>query len=263
MWMSPNVVVIDTETTGTDPATARVWEIGLFWPNLGERGMTSSTLINPGEPLPPEVIELCGLGPADLEAIAASRPFDQVGERLLGLLSRKILIGYNLLAFDLPLLRAELARAGVDPGALDEPAIDVLVWLRHLRRDMRSRRLALAAQDFGVHVDGAHRTVADVRMTWGILRCIADQLPSDIDLLLEEQARLVAAQEADRQAYGYWLATAPDGLRLACGKHCGLRLDQVPTSYLSFLLEAQHTWPDGPLPAEVSRLFRQRAEGRR
>jgi len=252
-WLHLPWSVIDTETTGVDPATARIWEIAILFVG-GERDhQRTRTYVNPGEEIPREVQDLCHLGAKDLAAIRSAPPFRDVLGRLQGHLLG-LIVGYNVLDYDWPLLRAEAERAGghLDP-AEDLPIIDPLVFARRLLFRLRSRRLDDVARHLGVTVDGrAHRALADCHMAEGVLRALAPMLPTDFIELREVQAAWKAGQDADRQLYGYWLARDPEGgtLTMACGKHCGIALGQVDPGYLRWAVEA-HTKGKMTLPEHV------------
>lgn len=254
-WNELPLAVLDTETTGTDPATARIWEIGIRFVGGDRDGKQTSVLIHPVEPIPEEVIELCGLQPADLQAIAQAPPFEAVVERLLGHLRGRVLVGYNLLTYDLPVLRAEVQRCPGAPEApeLEGPAIDALVATRHFLRHLRSRRLSAVAEALGVPIPAnVHRTLADVRMTLGVLGRLAPRLPGTLEELLRVQGEWLALQEQESEEFGYWLfRDRQDGtLRIGAGKHCGQALQEVDPSYLFYLLRVHGDW-DKPLPARV------------
>ncbi len=254
-WSELPLAVIDTETTGTDPATARIWEIGIRFVGGDRNGKQTSTLVRPPEAIPQEVIELCGLQPEDLKAVQQAPPFEAVAERLLGHLRDRVLVGYNLLTYDLPVLRAELARCSPAPPApeLDGPTIDALVATRHFLRHLRSRRLSSVAEALGVPIPAnVHRTLADVRMTAGVLGRLAPRLPQGLEELLRVQAEWLELQEKESAEFGYWLYRdrSDERLRMGAGKHCGLALDEVDPSYLFYLLRAHGDW-DRPLPEGV------------
>lgn len=269
-WQTMSRVVLDLETTGTDVETARIWEIGLRFRGGPADGQTRTTLVNPGCPIPADVVELCQLTSDDLEAIAQAESFGALANKLSGYLHGRLLIGHGLTSFDLPILVRAFTEAGLVAEdwttPAEGPAIDTLVWARHLLPELRSRKLLAVAQHLidaetatrlGLVSAGEHRTRADVRLCDAVLEALTPRLPEDLDELLARQTELAAAQAADFDRYSYWLATSADGaLRLACGKHAGTALDQVDPGYLSYVLKTQASWKDGPLPAAVDEAFR-------
>lgn len=257
-WTDAPWATIDTETTGVDPSTARVWEVGIRFRGGELDGRHTETLVAPGEPIPEQVVEICGLGPEDLDAIAAARPFAEIAPRLLQHLSGRVLVGYNLLSYDLPLLQAELKRCGLPSEQLDDAqVVDVLVLVRELRPMARSRKLADVYVASGLpQLQGVHRVRADVLMTERILLHLSHRLPPELDTLLVLQAGWRAEQEADFERYSYWLRSRDGHIRMGCGKHGGEPLGRVPASYLRYMLNAQQSW-DEPLPEAVVAAFRE------
>jgi len=122
---STSLVAIDLEATGTDPETARIIRVAAFRFEPGgsepggsepggseEPSATFTSVVDPGEPVPPQVLELTGLDPGQI-ADAQRWPF--VAGRLSDLIEDADLAGYNLRKYDLPLLEAEYNRMG-DPS---------------------------------------------------------------------------------------------------------------------------------------------------
>ena len=64
--MMRSYVSIDLETTGLNPKTDKIIEIGAVRVVDGERRETFSTLVNPGRRLEPRITELTGLSDGEL-----------------------------------------------------------------------------------------------------------------------------------------------------------------------------------------------------
>jgi DNA polymerase-3 subunit epsilon len=114
-------IVLDTETTGLDPAEGhRVVEIGaveLF--NHLPTGRTFHRYLNPGRPMPAEALAVHGLDDAFLRD---KPPFEAVVEEFLAFIGDARLIAHNAM-FDLRFINAELARLG-RPGLAVERIVD-------------------------------------------------------------------------------------------------------------------------------------------
>lgn len=265
-WIDLPMAILDTETTGLNTETAHVWEIGIRFRNGPMHGRRTQTLVRPPVPIPDEIVELCKLSPADLKAIDEASPFGKIAPRLLRYLDRKLLVAYNGLGYDIPLLRAECAREAFPTDVLHQPCIDPHILARELLPNLQSRSLTSVAEFFGCASStsrtirrqwrrrkGAHRALADVEMTDDVLVALSEKLPDDLGDLLAFQAQAKKAQDADRERYSYWLRSSrkdPPRLRLACGKYCGAWLHNVDPGYLRYLLKASPTW-DNPLPEAV------------
>jgi len=116
-------IVMDTETTGLDPATGdRIVEIGaLEIVNLVPTGRVYHQYIDPGIPMPAEAQAVHGISDEDL----AGKPrFAAVGQAFLDFIEGATLVIHNA-PFDIKFLNAELKHAGMRTLVLDE-AVDTL-----------------------------------------------------------------------------------------------------------------------------------------
>ncbi len=106
-------VVLDTETTGIDPAEGhRVVEIGCVeLVNHVPTGKRFHAYLNPERPMPTGAFEVHGL----TDAFLAAQPcFPTVADGLLAFLGDAPLVIHNA-AFDVGFLNAEFARCGREP----------------------------------------------------------------------------------------------------------------------------------------------------
>lgn len=104
-------VVLDTETTGLDPAEGhRIVEIGAVeLVNHVATGRTFHRYINPERPMPPEAEAVHGLG----DAFLADKPvFATIVSAFVAFIAEAPLVIHNA-AFDLRFLNAEFERCGV------------------------------------------------------------------------------------------------------------------------------------------------------
>ncbi len=116
-------IVMDTETTGLDPATGdRIVEIGaLELVNHVPTGRTYHQYINPGIPMPAEAFAVHGISDDDL----ADKPrFAEVAQAFLDFIEGGTLVIHNA-PFDIKFLNAELAAVQAKTLALGE-AVDTL-----------------------------------------------------------------------------------------------------------------------------------------
>ncbi len=121
-------IVLDTETTGLDPAEGhRIVEIGaveLF--NHVPTGMTFHEYINPERLMPPEAFAVHGLGDEFLRPMPR---FAAVARAFLDFVGPDAPLVIHNAAFDMKFLNAELARAGHAPLPNDR-AIDTVAIAR-------------------------------------------------------------------------------------------------------------------------------------
>jgi DNA polymerase-3 subunit epsilon len=212
------LVFLDLEATGTDPQEARVLQIALqrFVPTGDGATLDAQVdlLVDPQAPIPASVTELTGIGPADVEGQPTFA--DQV-DRLSSLLNDADLAGYNALAYDVPLLKAEFERAGRSlPGPTDRVVLDPY----RLEQVLRPRTLtALYERYVGSPLDDAHDALTDVQAAGTVLQHqLADH---DIDATPAELADLARGDYLDD---GRKLRQEEDGVVVCFGKHSGTTL---------------------------------------
>jgi DNA polymerase-3 subunit epsilon len=120
-------VVLDTETTGLDPAAGhRIVEVGCIeLLNHLPTGRSFHRLVNPGRPMPTAAYEVHGLSD---ELLAKQPPFATVAADFLAFIADSPLVIHNA-AFDLAFVNAELAVLDLPPVA-ESRAIDTVGMAR-------------------------------------------------------------------------------------------------------------------------------------
>ncbi|MEV4442083.1 exonuclease domain-containing protein [Streptomyces sp. NPDC049577] len=191
-WYGEPLIGFDLETTGTDPATARIVTAAVVETKGGEVAARHGWLADPGVPIPAGATAVHGI--TTERAAAAGRPAHEVAEEVAGVLAGHWALGrpvvaYNA-AFDLTLLSAELARHGLpsladrlrgpDDGAVGDgaavvgPVIDPLTIDRAADRYRKGRRtLAAVCEEYGVVLDDAHEAGADALAAVRVARALA------------------------------------------------------------------------------------------
>lgn len=200
-WTEVPLVGFDTETTGLSVTEDRIFEIALVTFQGGELVDPYAILLDPMRPLSEASREKTGIRDEDLQG----RPvFQTMAPEIADRIRDQVLVGYNVLEYDLPLLRAELARVGMDLPPCR--VVDVLVLARGLGlKDDQGRRIRLRLEDvvrfFEVPMGTAHRATADAEATVRLLYAMASRLPEDLDDLLNLQAQWQAQQRAERSRW--------------------------------------------------------------
>jgi DNA polymerase-3 subunit epsilon/CBS domain-containing protein len=113
-----DALLLDTETTGLDPAKARLIEIGMVRLRGGRFEQDFRRLVHPGERIPPAVTAVHGIDDA---AVANAPAFAELADELGQYFADTVVIGHSL-GFDFAVLRNEFGRAGrpwTPPRALD------------------------------------------------------------------------------------------------------------------------------------------------
>lgn len=257
------VLVLDTETTGPEPETARIVELGAAYFVGGELVRSLSIRINPGEPIPAGASEVHGIFDAD---VADAPTFAQVAPRLLkhmsgewardnlgippapedgdsfGMVETPLVVGYNILRYDAIVIDAEFVRANVpvfEPMGCAE-ILDPIAWSMWENRGGRNK-LTEVCEDVGISLKDAHAASADAVATGRLLfRLIQIGIIPDNDTAaMREMAWRVEQLEAERAEFGHYFYRCRAGtgaLLVGFGKHKAALATSVPRSYWQFVL---------------------------
>lgn len=170
-WLEQNALILDTETTGLDD-TAEVVEISLI---DCQGTVLMDTLVRPRSPIPADASAIHGISD-DLVANAPS--WTEVRRQFLELVAGRPVVIYNA-DYDTRIINQTNAAYGLPALGLDARCA-MLAYAEHWGRwdDRRGnwkwQRLTAAAEQQGVIAEGqAHRSLADCRMTLGIIRAMA------------------------------------------------------------------------------------------
>jgi len=180
------LIAVDLETTGFDPETDRIIEIGAVRVRLtadgAEPGERFSTFVDPGRDIGPAITRLTGIRDLDLQgapvAVDAVRHFAAFA-------GDAVFVGHNV-DFDL----AFLERNGFAPGAQRLDTADIASMLLPSAPSYALQRLAA---DEGIVPASAHRALDDALTCAAVLATLAARARSLPAPLLEEARSYAAA----------------------------------------------------------------------
>ncbi len=187
MRLDRPIVFIDLEATGLNPKEARIVEIALLKrsPDGSESSLTA--LVNPGMPIPPDSQAVHHISD---EAVEGEPDFKELAPRIVQFLGDADLCGFGIIRFDVPLLEAELARAGFDLMLKSRRVVDSLV----IYHRMEPRNLAAAHRFYcGRPMPVAHRALPDAEAAASVFWAQLDhyqELPrtvGDLDFFCHER----------------------------------------------------------------------------
>lgn len=146
-------IVLDTETTGLDPATGdRIVEIGcLELINHVPTGRTLHHYINPERDMPQGAFEVHGLS---AEFLSGYPVFAALADEILEFLDDAVLVIHNA-AFDMRFINAELRRL----GRPELPMTRALDTVQLARRKYPGAQVSLDALCRRFEIDNGHRTL--------------------------------------------------------------------------------------------------------
>jgi ATP-dependent DNA helicase DinG len=153
----PDFVAVDLETTGLDRKSDRVTEIGMVKYIGGVEVDSYSTLINPGKPIPKEIVRLTGITD---EAVTNAPKFEEVTGEVLEFIGRLAICGHQV-SFDFNFLNIEFAKAGLPK--IKNWQIDTLTTARTLLPAEEGYALGKVANKLGIKLENAHRALDDAR----------------------------------------------------------------------------------------------------
>lgn len=155
--MINDYVVLDLETTGLNPKTDKIIEIGAAKVRNGLIVESFSTFINPGRSLTPRVMEITGIHNEDLTEAPS---IDEIIDRLIDFIGEDILLGQNIL-FDFSFVKKAAVNKKI---AFEKQGIDTLRIARRFLTDLDSRTLSSLCEHYHIEFR-AHRAYNDAEAT--------------------------------------------------------------------------------------------------
>lgn len=183
MKINKPIVWFDLETSGVNTEEDRIVEIACLKINPDGTKETKITLINPEINIPLEASTVHGI---TNETVKDSPKFKQIATSLREWFKDCDLGSYNGNNFDIPLLSAELVRAGLEPIDWNPNLLDVFTLYRYLFPNTLSD---VYKRVTGKELEGAHGALADVEATFEIAEILTkdleQQTTEQIDLMLQ------------------------------------------------------------------------------
>jgi len=252
------LIVFDLETTGLDPMTDRIVELGcvkLLPAGGAAAGAPQRELktwrINPGRPIVPAATAIHGITDADVERCPT---FDALASEIHAYFAGCDLSGFHVEGFDLPLMAQEFERVGTTfpdwkPRIIDARTIFTL---------RESRGLAAALQFYcGREHIGAHGAEADAIAAADVLLAQINRyadLPTEVEAL-HSFCHPVSADALDTTGKIRW---CEGEAVLGFGKHTGKPLRQLVAEvpdYLRWILAKD-------FPADTKQIVAEALSGR-
>ncbi|WP_175999446.1 exonuclease domain-containing protein [Burkholderia stabilis] len=199
------LVFVDLETTGGSSAEHRITEIGVV--EIGPLGVaTWTTLVNPGQSIPPFIQQLTGIS----DAMVRDAPsFASLAPALFERLDGKLFVAHNA-SFDRGFLRAEFERVGFafNPDVLCTVRLSRALFPREPRHGLDA-----LIERHGLVPAARHRALADADLLWQFWRQLHDIVP--LERLRDQIARTTRHFRLAGDLTEAWLDSAPAG----CGAY--------------------------------------------
>jgi DNA polymerase-3 subunit epsilon len=234
------IIFFDLEATGTSVAEDRIVDIAMvrFEPGGGEKSFCS--LVDPNMPIPPETTAIHHITD---EMVRGQPTFARLAPDVLDFIGEADLGGFGILKFDIPMLSAELKRAGFQLNLAGRRLVDALSIFHKLE----PRNLSAAHRLYcGKELPDAHRAEPDARAAAAVFWAQVErypQLPKDIKGL---DAFCGARDPRNVDAEGKFVWRNGEA-SFNFGKHKTLTLREVSRrepSYVEWLSRAEQTTPE-------------------
>jgi DNA polymerase III epsilon subunit family exonuclease len=168
-------VVLDLETTGSAPHLgAAITEIGAVRVRGGQELASFSSLVNPGQPIPPYITALTGI---DDPLVADAPLIAEILPTLIDFLGNEetIFVAQNA-PFDLTFLKAACKANSTSLPKQD--VLDTAVLARKVldREEAPNCKLGTLAKVFKAEIQPTHRALDDVQATIAVLHGLFERL---------------------------------------------------------------------------------------
>ncbi|MED4783155.1 ATP-dependent DNA helicase DinG [Brevibacillus choshinensis] len=189
------LLVVDFETTGSHPRQGdSIIQIGAVAIDDGQVTDSFSTLVNPGQPIPPFITQLTGISE---EMVADAPSLEEVFPRLLRMLDGRAFVAHNA-SFDLQFLQEALLSQGY--YAFDGYVLDTVELSRVLMPTQNSYRLGELASELDIEHENPHQADSDAMATAQLFLYLMDILENMPLVTIQRLQMLVSSFRSDIDA---------------------------------------------------------------
>lgn len=168
--MTDTYIALDLETTGLNPSTDRILEIGAVKVVDGQIRETYETLVNPGMKISGRIEALTGI--TNAMAAKGREPRKAVTE-LVEFCQGLPLLGHNIL-FDYSFVKRNAVNLNLE---FEKEGIDTLKIARALFPDMEHRSLQALCCYYQIQQEKAHRAAFDAMAAMELYHRMREQFP--------------------------------------------------------------------------------------
>lgn len=224
-WSKLPLAVIDFETTGLDPTKDKIIEYGVALFKDGEFKYVVGGFVNPEIPISEAASKVNGITDNDVKdapvfrsvynlilatvldgfiPVAYNAPFDReflhhemgvvVQQRVVEQMRKQ-----NTMIITPEIISEFMTAENFPPACNPDIAwIDPLVWVRHLHKYEKSKKLTSICKLLHVQIENAHRASSDAKAAGEVLLAMAPQIKAiDYYDLIAQQNNLAVQQAAD------------------------------------------------------------------
>lgn len=170
--MIDSYVALDLETTGLNPCSDRIIEIGAAKVIDGKVVDTISQLIDPRTAVSPRVIELTGIDPSMLKGMPI---IDEVIRYVIEFSDNMPILGHNII-FDYSFLKKAAVNNRLD---FQRDGIDTLKMSRRILPELEHRGLEYLCNYFSIRPENSHRALDDAISAMNLYNKLYELSPGD------------------------------------------------------------------------------------
>jgi len=170
--LAPSVVFVDLETTGANPAFDRIIEVGIVKVGGGQLEYEWSTLVDPGESIPPLIQGFTGISN---EMVRSAPAFAAIADEVFERIEGSLFVAHNV-RFDYGFLKNEFKRLGKEfrPRVLCTVKLSRALYPEHHRHGLD----AVIARH-NLTCDARHRALGDARVLWDFVQLAHAEKPAE------------------------------------------------------------------------------------
>jgi DNA polymerase-3 subunit epsilon len=168
MLFSQPCAIVDLETTGGHITRDRITEIGVLLID-GDQVERFSSLVNPGQPIPPFIENMTGISD---QMVAAAPDFAQLAPELLTRLQGRLLLAHNS-RFDYGVLKNEFKRVGLN---FQTETLCTVKLSRRLYPQHYKHNLDAIIARHQIELPARHRALADAEAVYRFLLSASAEL---------------------------------------------------------------------------------------
>lgn len=182
MWKDNRIICFDVETTGLNPKSNYIIELGICVIDKHQVIGTWSHLFDPQvSSLDPKITEITGLTLDDLQG----KPlFASVIDKIISLIDKSFCLAAYNMPFDKSFISREFDRVGAQLPEKDW--LDPLVWVRNYN-GYKNNKLVQACARYGIELNEAHCAGADIEATANLMLKLIERLPDEFSSVIALQ----------------------------------------------------------------------------
>ncbi len=165
-------IVFDIETTGLSAATCKITEIGAVLTKNGEILERFNTFVNPGVPIPANIVKLTGITD---EMVADAPPIREALEKFFAFCGDRMLVAHNA-SFDTGFIRHAAEECGMP---FTNPYLDTVSVSHYVNPNAKNHKLDTLAALYNLGGFNHHRASDDAEMLAMIFHKMATSLKEE------------------------------------------------------------------------------------